>query len=212
MYAPPLIFTVDLMHLNSNNLPLHLLNLWHGKVNIIRPKPAFQVLDNKATWMKHGALIALMASFFLASFGCTPRNPKEKIITGYKAIKWINYFCVLGPAVLCLVLLHVFWIHFCKIVCGSRVIHQQKTTAVELEHAHGLLLDWVKDFETIYCNQDLHCIHLVLPCVHTTVYLATKTARLGPLGIYTQWALENTIGNLGHKVHQHSDPFMNLSE
>ncbi|KAN0118507.1 hypothetical protein V8E52_005237 [Russula decolorans] len=53
MYAPPLIFTVDLMHLNGNNLPLHLLNLWHGKVNIIGPRPAFQVLDNEAMWMKH---------------------------------------------------------------------------------------------------------------------------------------------------------------
>jgi hypothetical protein len=35
---------------------------------------------------------------------------------------------------------------------------------------------------------------------------------LGPLGIYAQLALENTIGNLGREVHQHSNPFMNLSE
>ena len=212
MYAPPLVFTVDLMHLNGNNLPLHLLNLWRGKVNIIGPRPAFQVLDNEAMWMEHGALVASMAPFFPASFGRTPRNPKKKINTGYKAIEWINYFWVLGPAVFRLVLPHEFWIHFCKIVSGSRIIHQQKITAVELGHAHGLLLEWVKDFEKIYCNRDLHCIHLVLPCVHTTVHLATETARLGPLGIYAQWALENTIGNLGREVHQHSNPFMNLSE
>jgi hypothetical protein len=35
---------------------------------------------------------------------------------------------------------------------------------------------------------------------------------LGPLSTYAQWALENTIGNLGREVHQHSNPFMNLSE
>jgi hypothetical protein len=99
MYQPPLIFTVDLMHLNSNNLPLHLLNLWRGKVNVIGPKPAFQVLDRDDVWIEHGALVASMAQFFPASFGRTPRNPKEKINTGYKAIEWINYFWVLGPAV-----------------------------------------------------------------------------------------------------------------
>jgi hypothetical protein len=27
-----------------------------------------------------------------------------------------------------------------------------------------------------------------------------------------QWALENTIGNLGREVHQHSNPFSNLAE
>jgi hypothetical protein len=110
------------------------------------------------------------------------------------------------------VLPHEFWVHLCKVVSSCRIIHQQTILASELEHAHGLLLEWAKDFERIYCDIDLHRIHLVLPCVHTTVHLATETARLGPLGSYAQWALENTIGNLGREVHQHSNPFMNLSE
>jgi len=36
--------------------------------------------------------------------------------------------------------------------------------------------------------------------------------RCGPLNLVAQWALENTIGNLGREVHQHSNPFANLSE
>jgi hypothetical protein len=212
MYPPPLIFTVDLMHLNGNNLPLHLLNLWRGKVNIIGPKPNFQVLDDEAVWTEHGKLVASMGSFFPASFGRTPRNPKENINTGYKAIKWINYFWILGPAVFRLVLPHELWIHFCKLVSGVRIIHQWKILALELQHAHGLFLRWVTEFEKSYCDQDLHRIHVVPPCVHTIIHLVAETVRLGPLGVYAQWALENTIGNLGHEVHQHSNPFMNLSE
>jgi hypothetical protein len=72
MYLLPFLFTVDLMHLNGNNLPLHLLNLWYGKVNIIGPRPTFQVLNNEAMWIEHGALVASMAPFFPASFGRTP--------------------------------------------------------------------------------------------------------------------------------------------
>lgn len=173
---------------------------------------AFQVLNNEATWIEHGALVASMAPFFPASFGHTPRNPKEKINTRYKAIEWINYFWVLGPAIFCLVLPHEFWIHYCKVITGSRIIHQQTIPTSEFQHAHRLLLEWAKDFEKNYCDRDFHRIHLVLPCVHTVVHLAAETTHLGPLGIYAQWALENTISNLGHEVHQHSNPFMNLSE
>ena len=43
------------------------------------------------------------------------------------------------------------------------------------------------------------------------IHLAPETACC-PLGILAQWALENTIGNLGCEVHQPSNPFMNLSE
>jgi hypothetical protein len=212
MYPPPLIFTVDLMHLNGNNLPMHLLNLWRGKVNIVGPKPNFDVLSDEAIWSGHGKLVASMASYFPTSFGRTPRNPKEKINTGYKAIEWVNYFWILGPAIFRLVLPHEHWVHFCKLVSGIRIIHQRKIHASDLQLAHGLLLQWVTEFEEIYCERDLHRIHLVLPCVHTTIHLASETARLGPLGVYAQWALENMIGNLGREVHQHSNPFMNLSE
>ncbi|KAF8226511.1 hypothetical protein L208DRAFT_1018239, partial [Tricholoma matsutake] len=200
------------MHLNGNNLPHHLLNLWRGKVKITGPKPNFKVLDNDAIWTEHGKLVASMASFFPASFGHTPQNPKEKINTGYKAIEWINYFWILGPAVFRLVLPHEVWIHFCKLVSGIRVIHRRKIPVLELQHADKLLLRWVTEFEKIYCDRDLHRIHLVLPCVHTIIHLAAETARLGPLGVYAQWALKNTISNLGREVHQHSNPFMNLSE
>lgn len=212
-YPPPLLFTMDLMHLIGNNLPIHLHNIWHGKAgDIPEPKPNFQVLNDVQVWKQHGELVALMAPFFPGSFNCTPCNPQEKINSGYKAIEWINDFWVLGPAVFCLVLSHQLWSHFCKLVTGVRIIQQRTISATEFDLADKLLLEWVDDFEKIYCGQDIHHMHLVCPCVHRMIHLTPQTACCGPLGILAQWALKNAIDNLGHEIHQPSNPFMNLSE
>jgi hypothetical protein len=53
---------------------------------------------------------------------------------------------------------------------------------------------------------------LVRPSIHAVIHLARETIRCGPLNLLAQWALENTIGNLGQEVHQHSNPYANLSE
>ncbi|KAJ7198398.1 hypothetical protein C8J57DRAFT_1545623 [Mycena rebaudengoi] len=41
--------------------------------------------------------------------------------------------------------------------------------------------------------------------------MAPETARVGPGIIYSQWALERTIGNLGEEIKQHSNAFTNLA-
>ena len=50
------------------------------------------------------------------------------------------------------------------------------------------------------------------PSTHSIAHLALETVRCGPLNLVAQWALENTIGNLGREVHQHSNPFANISQ
>lgn len=42
--------------------------------------------------------------------------------------------------------------------------------------------------------------------------MAPETERVGPGIIYSQWAIEWTIGNLGEEIKQHSDPYANLSQ
>ncbi|KAJ7120709.1 hypothetical protein C8R43DRAFT_1136650 [Mycena crocata] len=39
-----------------------------------------------------------------------------------------------------------------------------------------------------------------------------ETVRKGPGNLYSQWALERTIGNLGEEIKQHSDPYSNLTQ
>lgn len=75
-----------------------------------------------------------------------------------------------------------------------------------------MLTEWAKEFEEKYYSRQVSRLHLVRPCVHAVIHAAHETVRCGPLNLVAQWALENTIGNLGREVHQHSNPFSNLSE
>ncbi|KAM6490940.1 hypothetical protein JOM56_013644 [Amanita muscaria] len=52
----------------------------------------------------------------------------------------------------------------------------------------------------------------IRPCIHTMIHTAQETVRCGPLNLLAQWALENTVGNLGREVRQPSNPFSNLAE
>ncbi|TFK66327.1 hypothetical protein BDN72DRAFT_772154 [Pluteus cervinus] len=75
-----------------------------------------------------------------------------------------------------------------------------------------MLTEWEKDYELLYYQRRTEWLHLVRPCVHAITHAARETFRRGPLNISAQWALENTIGNLGREVHQFSNPFSNLAE
>jgi hypothetical protein len=55
-------------------------------------------------------------------------------------------------------------------------------------------------------------IHFVQPCVHSLVHLPCEVLCLGPPVCSSQWTLEQTIGNLGEEIKQHSNPFANLSQ
>jgi hypothetical protein len=44
------------------------------------------------------------------------------------------------------------------------------------------------------------------------IHTAQETIQCGPLNLLAQWALENTIGNLGREVRQPSNAFSNLAE
>jgi hypothetical protein len=42
--------------------------------------------------------------------------------------------------------------------------------------------------------------------------MAPEVVRVGPGAYYTQWMMEQTIGNLGEEIKQPSNPFANLSQ
>jgi hypothetical protein len=87
------------------------------------------------------------------------------------------------------------------------VYHRRRTQTCSY-----LLMEWEINFELLYYQQQVDRLHLVCPCLHAVVHAARETVRCGPLNLLAQWVLENTIGNLRRKVHQHSNPFMNLSQ
>ncbi|KIL54615.1 hypothetical protein M378DRAFT_134374 [Amanita muscaria Koide BX008] len=216
MFRIPMCFPIDLMHLISINIPQHLIHIWRNTSEVrfqyTGEKPDFIVLDNERDWNRHGDLVASTHQYLPASIDRPPRNPAAKINTQYKACEYMMYLWSLGPALFRLVLPHHLWTHFCKLVCGIRLVHQRRITYQQAVRAHNILNEWEYEFELKYYARDERRLHLVRPSVHAVIHLARETIRCGPLNLLAQWALETMIGNLGEEVHQHSNPYANLSE
>ncbi|KAF8337291.1 hypothetical protein F5887DRAFT_890610 [Amanita rubescens] len=201
------------MHLACLNIPQHLLQIWRNSVKPRLPNNCpFIVLQSDEAWAAHGALVASARPYLPSSFNRPPRNPAEKVNSGYKAWEFTIYFYVLGPAVFRLVLPDYLWTHFCQLVCGIRIVFQRRITREQVNIAHRMLVKWSKEFEEYYYQRNEALLYLVRPSTHAVLHLALETVRCGPLNLVAQWALENTVGNLGREVHQHSNPFANLSQ
>jgi hypothetical protein len=104
------------------------------------------------------------------------------------------------------------WVHFCKLVVGVRILQQRRITAGQLQLADELIKGWEEEFELKYYRRLADRLHLMRPSLHAILHCAAETVRCGPLNLVAQWALENTVGNLGREVKQPSNPFSNLSQ
>ncbi|KAJ7751525.1 hypothetical protein DFH07DRAFT_745390 [Mycena maculata] len=105
-----------------------------------------------------------------------------------------------------------YYVHYCKGVRGVRLLLQDEITPAELIEAHVFISQFSDEFELLYVQRRADRLHFVRPIIHTLSHMAGETARKGPGNIYSQWAMERTIGNLGQEIWQHSNPYANLSE
>lgn len=211
----PGCFAIDLMHLISLNLPDLLISLWRGTLYC-------DETDDKATWdwavlrgdtwKSHGQAVASMTPYLPGSFDRPPRNPAEKISSGYKAWEFLLYVFALGPAVFRGILPDKYWRNFCKLVSGVRLIQQQHISRSQLREAHTTLVQFAMEFEQLYYQRRADRLHFVRQSIHLLIHIAPEVHRLGPPALYTQWTMERTIGNLGEEIRQPSNPFSNLSE
>ena len=84
----PTCFAGDLMHQPVINMASLLFDLWCTRSQIRSPDSSspwpWAVLTGDA-WETHGKVVANAAKHLPTSFGRTPRNPQEKISSGYKA-------------------------------------------------------------------------------------------------------------------------------
>jgi hypothetical protein len=214
MLPLPTCFAGDLMHQPLINLAHLLLDLWCARSKARDQDPSsvwpWAVLTGN-TWKTHGNIVEQAARYLPTSFGRTPRNPALKISSGYKAWELLYYIYGEGPGVFYNILPEEYYSHFCRLVRAIRIIHQFTISPEELSIAHGLLLQWVLDFEILYCQRDQNRLHFVRQCVHSLTHLAKETRRLGPLWLSSQWTMERLIGYLGSLLRQPSNPFRNLA-
>ncbi|KAG1744035.1 uncharacterized protein EDB91DRAFT_1236594 [Suillus paluster] len=101
--------TFNIMHLISLNIPDLLIPLWHG---------TFEFLTGNV-WKDFGKAVAATTPHLLGFFDCPPRNPAEKINSGYKAREFAILLYGIGPLVL-----HNL-IHAVRIISQYNITHKQ---------------------------------------------------------------------------------------
>jgi hypothetical protein len=209
----PTCFGGDLMHQPVINMAALLFDLWCARPRLRAydssgPWP-WAVLTG-ATWNAYGEAVARAGRHLPTLFGRIPRNPQEKISSGYKAWEYLYLLYGEGPGILYNVLPQPYYSHFCKLVRGIRIIYQRRVSQEQSLLAHKLLLEWCVEFEHLYCERNPQRLHFVRQCVHSLTHLVKETHRLGPLSLSAQWTMERVIGVLGSRLRQPSNPFANL--
>ncbi|KAJ3812864.1 hypothetical protein F5876DRAFT_74456 [Lentinula aff. lateritia] len=215
MIPVPRCFSVDHMHHLGLNFGELLISLWRGKLDCGRT-------DDKSTWTwatltgetweKHGKLVANARKYFPSSFHRPPRNPAEKIHSGFKATEYFLYIFGLGPGFFRAVLPRENWISLCKGLHGARSMLQRSITGREAQEARVQLIQFVEEYEAMYYQRRTDRMHFCRPCVHTLVHLPSEMIRIGPGAVSSQYTLERLIGDLGQSIRQPSNPFSNLAQ
>ena len=213
----PKCFPADTMHLFALNISQLLISLWRGSINHAQDNDPttwpFAVLHNNAVWQAHGASVVRAGLYLPVCLESrVPRNPAEKISSGYKAVEYLIYIFGLCPALLYHLLPHKFYYHFCKLVFGTHVVHRSHKSKGDLLAAHKAFLEFVYEFEIIYYKRELKRLHFIRPCIHALMHIIPEHFCIGSLTELSQWTMERTIGNLGEEIRLHSDPYANLSQ
>ncbi|KAG9225406.1 hypothetical protein CCMSSC00406_0006207 [Pleurotus cornucopiae] len=207
--------TLDFMHIPALNIPDLLFSLFRGKIVCEKTDDKrtwdWAVLQGK-TWKTHGAEVAACTPYLPGSFDRPPRNPAEKISSGYKAWEFLIYIYSLGPALFYGVLPDKYWQNLCLLVQGIRILLQRKITRAQLCFAHTCLIEFMIQFEELYYQRRADRIHFVRQSIHILAHGAPETVRIGPAANVTQWTMERTIGNLGEEIRLHSNPYQNITQ
>ncbi|GJF00949.1 hypothetical protein PsYK624_172530 [Phanerochaete sordida] len=208
------LFPGDIMHAVLNLAEL-LVGLWRGKLHCDKN-------DDKATWdwavlvgdvwEEHGKAVERCKAYLPGSFDRAPRNPAEKIFSGYKAAEFLTWIFGLAPALLYGILPDRYWTHFCKLARGFSILHQYRITSPELTEAHVLLTAYTLEFELLYYQRRPERLHFVRQSIHNLNHGCPETVRTGPQPGYAQTGMERTIGNVELELRLHSNPFGNLAE
>ncbi|KAJ7675416.1 hypothetical protein B0H14DRAFT_2423736 [Mycena olivaceomarginata] len=180
-----------------------LYGLWTGKLDKVYPPDRadswpWRVLTGDK-WTQHGAAVHACHHYFPDNFDRVPRNPSEKINSGYKAKEWQHWLFGLGPALLYGLLPLKYWLNFCKLVHVIRLLHQYSISKPSLLTAYRLVLQFTYEFEELYYERRSEHIHFVRQSIHTPMHMVQEVRR-------------RTIGNLGEEIRQPKYMFANLSQ
>lgn len=128
------------MHHTHLNIPDLFLPLLRGKVKKRSASEIdtwdFATLRSDDVWKAHGDFIASCAPHWPGSFDRVPRNPAEKLNSGYKAWEFGLYLYGIGPAAFLDYLHDRFYQNYCLMVKVVRKMIQHEITVKEVQESH----------------------------------------------------------------------------
>lgn len=197
------------------NIPQLLISLWQGKLKCEKGDDKaswdWATFDGNA-WTEHGKLVRAATAYFPSFFHRPPRNPTEKLSSGYKATEYYLYVFGLGPGLFRSILPHKYWKNFCKLAHATRILMQRSITAKQVNEAHSYSIQFVEEYEHLYYQRRIDRIHFCRPALHTLLHAASEVARIGP-GVYsTQFPMERSVYIFSCGIRLHSNPHSNLME
>ncbi|KAH9847962.1 hypothetical protein C2E23DRAFT_691847, partial [Lenzites betulinus] len=204
------------MHLIALNLSDLLIPLFRGTFRCEKTDDTstweWACLAEDESWQSHGRLVGEATLYLPGSFGRPPRNPAEKISSGYKAWEFQYYVFGLLPGLLWSLQRPIYHGHFCKLVSGVRTALLLVIPTNERQQAHTLLLEFVREYELLYYQRRVDRLHFVRQSIHALVHLIPESKRAGPGSLHSQWTIENTIGNLTREIGSDQHPYANLAQ
>ena len=176
----PNLFTMDIMHLTVLNDPDLFLKLFTGRLNVYKPddKSTWDwavFYKNDTLWKSHGETVVRAVPFIPSSFRRAPRDPAKKLNTGYKAWEFQQYIYGLGPTLLRHLLPCKYWLNFCKLVAGVRILQCHSIAHSDLLRGHSLLTEFAREYEDLYYQRMEARIHFVRQSIHLLTHMGPET-------------------------------------
>ncbi|KAF9440133.1 hypothetical protein P691DRAFT_688618, partial [Macrolepiota fuliginosa MF-IS2] len=81
-----------------------------------------------------------------------------------------------------------------------RLLSQKTLTPTHLDEAQKNIIRFLDEFKELYVQHKAYRMHYIWQCMHMLWHIAPEIYCLGPPGIYAQWTIEWTIGNLGQEI------------
>lgn len=127
------------MHHTALNIPDLFLPLWRAKVKKRSAAEMatwrFATLRDDDVWKEHGKIVESYTRYWPGSFDRTPRNPAEKLNSGYKAWEFMLYFYGIGPGVFWDYIPEDYYKNYCLLVRIVRTMIKHKITLEEVRQS-----------------------------------------------------------------------------
>ncbi|EJD40585.1 hypothetical protein AURDEDRAFT_69893, partial [Auricularia subglabra TFB-10046 SS5] len=210
----PHMVTEDLMHMTMN-VASAIVELFHGSFPCSRTDSvndwAWAIFRTAELWQAHGRDVANSTPYIPGPWGRAPRNPAEKINSGYKAWEYLLYIFSLGPGLFVGLLKEEIYRAYCKLVKAFRLLYQKSIRYEDVYNAHVLLTDFIDYYERNFYMRRVDRLQFLRPCIHNLSHLPSEVPRVGPGCGVAQWTLERFIGLITDELKQHKHPYAHLS-